>query len=116
MDKGLIEEIDKLLKELIEVGIIAQTKDTNKNTNKAIRYLKANGYITSSKTGFKPTEKVYSLSENKVFKSPIEQNINNQNPNKPIKISVLQKVYWIIGILVALTILYEYVVKKLIIE
>ena len=34
MDKELIKEIDKLLKELIEVGIIAQTKDTNENTNK----------------------------------------------------------------------------------
>lgn len=50
------------------------------------------------------------------LKSPIEQNINNQSPNNPIKISKLQILYWAVGILVSLTILYKFILEDIIKE
>mgnify|MGYP003671928752 CR=1 FL=1 len=103
--KQEIEE-QKILSTLHRMNVLKLVKNTYSVGN--TRYL--------SKFNYHNVSQVNQSSGNIDLKSPIEQKINNHKPNNPSKISTLQKLYWVIGILVALTILYEFVIKKLISE
>ena len=123
--KQEIEE-QSVLSTLYNLGILKQVKYSY--SVKDVKYLskfielqdfkKLNEYIKNEPINNNVTHNYNNVSQvnhssgNIELKSPIEQNINNQKPNNPIKTSNLQKLYWVIGILVALTILYEFVIKK----
>lgn len=94
----------KLLSKVIEFESIPKYLEwfENKDDNSKIE-LKFDNFIGGDNLGVQ--------SSNSDFNNPTIQNIKKNNePIKPT-ISVLKTIYWIFGILVAITILYVFIIK-----
>jgi len=88
MIKELYNEIDLLVKELIENGVVSENKENSKIRSKSIQYLKANGFLKPAKSRlqYHPASEIYDIE-----KVGIEQYLKNKESDQETESKIKKK-------------------------